>query len=80
MALQLMRSKDRNLFLEDRIDADIRIRTIVPSQRDLLIRMYDRFDPLGAAFGLPPYKTEARREFIGRAVNHRVNLAAFSAA
>jgi hypothetical protein len=30
MAVQLMRSKDRNLFLEDRIDADIRIRTIVP--------------------------------------------------
>jgi len=42
--------------------------------------MYDRFDPLGAAFGLPPYRAEARREWIRGALEHKVNVAAFSSA
>ena len=58
--------------------ADIRIRAAGPPQRDLLIRMYDRFDPLGLALGLPPRTAEARREWIERALGHKVNVAAFS--
>ena len=62
------------------MDADIRIRAVGLPQRDLLIGMYDRFDPLGAALGLPPRRAEARREWIGVALGHKVNLAAFSPA
>ena len=42
--------------------------------------MYDRFVPLGIALGLPPQRAEARREWIGAALGHTVNLAAFSPA
>jgi RimJ/RimL family protein N-acetyltransferase len=42
--------------------------------------MYDRFAPLGAAFGLPPQKAAARRAWIERALGHKVNVAAFSLA
>lgn len=62
------------------MDDDIRIRVVGPSQRDLLVRMYDRFDPLGLALGLPPPTAEARREWIGDTLRHGVNLAAFSPA
>ena len=53
------------------------ILTIGPPQRDLLMRMYDGFDPLGAAFGLPPRRIEARRQWIDGALGQIVNLAAF---
>lgn len=66
--------------MEGHMDADIRIRAVGPPERDLLIGMYDRFDPLGGAFGLPPRTAEARREWIGSALGHKVNVAAFSAA
>ena len=49
------------------LNTDIQIRAIGPSQRDLLIRMYDQFDPLGVALSLPPHTVEARRAWIGGA-------------
>jgi RimJ/RimL family protein N-acetyltransferase len=58
----------------------IRIREIGPAQRDLLVGMYDRFVPLGAALGLPPPAPEERRAWVGRALAHKVNVAAFSPA
>ncbi|MBZ5618998.1 MAG: GNAT family N-acetyltransferase [Acidobacteriia bacterium] len=60
--------------------ADIQIQAIGPPQRDLLITMYDRFDPLGAALGLPPRTAEARHNWIGSALGQIVNVAAFSPA
>ena len=57
---------------------DIQIRPIGPLQRDLLIRMYDQFDPLGAALGLPPHTPEARRNWLVSALGQIVNVAAFS--
>ena len=66
--------------MEGHMDADIQIRPVGLPQRDLLIGMYDRFDPLGEALGLPPLSAEARREWIGVALGHKVNLAAFSPA
>jgi GNAT superfamily N-acetyltransferase len=41
--------------------------------------MYDEFEPLGAAFGLPPFSAEARREWIAVALAQEVNVVAFSA-
>jgi RimJ/RimL family protein N-acetyltransferase len=60
------------------VSGDIHIETIGPRQRSLLIAMYDRFDPLGASLGLPPYPAEARHNWIGSALGQIVNLAAFS--
>jgi GNAT superfamily N-acetyltransferase len=60
------------------VNFGIQIRGIGPPQRDLLIAMYDRFDPLGAALGLPPRTAEARGEWIGSALRQKVNVAAFS--
>jgi RimJ/RimL family protein N-acetyltransferase len=40
--------------------------------------MYDRFEPLGAALGLPPRWEEARREWLDVAMSHKMNLAAIS--
>ena len=62
------------------MNRDIQIRGIGPPQRDLLIAMYDRFDPLGAALGLPPRTAERRCEWIGNALGQKVNVAAFSPA
>jgi RimJ/RimL family protein N-acetyltransferase len=59
---------------------DIRIRIIGQHHRDLLLAMYDRFDPLGEALGLPPRVDEARRAWVQAALHHAVNLAAFSPA
>ena len=59
------------------MDTNIRIRAVGPPQRDLLIGMYDRFEPLGMALGLPPYAEEARHDWIERALSHKLNLAAF---
>ena len=62
------------------MNADIQIQAIGPPQRDLLITMYDRFDPLGAALGLPPRTAEARHKWIGSALGQIVNVVAFSPA
>ena len=59
---------------------DIPIQAVGLRQRNLLIGMYDRFESLGAALGLPPVKAGARRDWIGRALGHKTNLAAFSPA
>jgi len=58
----------------------IQIRPIGPVQQNLLLRMYNRFDPLGAALGLPPIRTEARRQWICEALNRGPNVAAFTPA
>ena len=60
------------------MNADIQIQAIGLPQRDLLITMYDRFDSLGAALGLPPRTAEARHTWIGSALGQIVNVAAFS--
>jgi GNAT superfamily N-acetyltransferase len=60
--------------------SDIQLRVIGPPERDLLIAMYDRFDPLGAALGLPPHTSEARQRWVGSALRQIVNVAAFSPA
>jgi RimJ/RimL family protein N-acetyltransferase len=69
-----------DLFTKPNLNADIRIGAAGPQERELLITMYDQFDPLGAALGLPPYGPEVRSDWIGRALNHDMNLAAFSPA
>ena len=60
------------------MDADNRIRAVGLPQLDLLVGMYDRFDPLGGALGLPPRTAEARRAWIVGALCHKVNVVAFS--
>ena len=62
------------------VNTDIQIQTVGPPQGNLLITMYDRFDPLGAALGLPPGTAEARHNWIGNALSQIMNLAAFSKA
>jgi GNAT superfamily N-acetyltransferase len=59
------------------VTADIPLRTIGPLHLDLLLAMYDRFDPLGAALGLPPRTLEARHRWIGNALCQIVNVAVF---
>jgi len=56
------------------------IRRIGHLQQDLLVGMYDEFDPLGAALGLPPPKAEARHEWVAAALKQEVNLAAVTPA
>jgi RimJ/RimL family protein N-acetyltransferase len=58
----------------------LRIQAVGPHHRHLLMAMYDRFDPLGAALGLPPRTAQARWEWIRGALGHDVNVAAFSPA
>jgi len=55
----------------------IQIRPIGPVALNFLLRMYNRFDPLGAALGLPPIRTEARRQWICEALTRGANVAAF---
>jgi len=59
--------------------SDIQIRAEGAFERDLLVKMYDEFEPLGAAFGLPPYSAEARRQWIVVALKNEVNVVAFAA-
>jgi GNAT superfamily N-acetyltransferase len=40
--------------------------------------MYDAFDPMGEALGLPPRRVEARHEWIDLALFNRVNACAFA--
>jgi hypothetical protein len=53
------------------VDAGFQVRPLELPQRDLLIGMYDRFDPLGEALGLPPRSAEARRDWIEAALGPR---------
>jgi RimJ/RimL family protein N-acetyltransferase len=66
-----------SFFIVGHLDAGVRIQAVGSPQRDHLIAMYDQFDPLGAALGLPPRTAEARREWVGRTLSHKVNVAAF---
>lgn len=59
---------------------DIQLRPVGSPHLDLLSAMYDRFDPLGAALGLPPCTLEARHAWVGSAICQIVNVAAFSPA
>jgi len=58
--------------------ADIQIQMVGQSQRALLVEMYDGFEPLAASFGLPPPNPSRRQEWIGVALGHKLNFAAFS--
>jgi RimJ/RimL family protein N-acetyltransferase len=69
-----------SIAVEDYVDSNIRIWAVGPPHLELLIGMYERFDPVGTEFGLPPHTTEARRDWIGAALGHKVNVAAFSLA
>lgn len=60
------------------MNLEILIRPVGLPHRDQLFAMYDRFDPLGAALGLPPFRPAARDRWIDRALSQPVNLAAFS--
>jgi len=60
------------------VNTNIQVRPIGPPQRDLLIAMYDRFEPLGAALGLPPCTPDARHHWIENVVSQIVTVAAFS--
>lgn len=62
------------------MNAGVQLRQIGPAEAHLLIAMYETFDPLGAALGLPPHTREARRRWIANAVCETVNVAAFSPA
>ena len=62
------------------MDKSIRIQVVGLPERDLLTEMYDQFNPLGETFGLPPRRAEARKVWVGAAVGHDMNLAAFSPA
>jgi RimJ/RimL family protein N-acetyltransferase len=42
----------------------------------VLAAMYDRFQPLGAALGLPPWREETRHRWVQASLSHEVNLAA----
>lgn len=56
----------------------LQIRELVSADNGLLQGMYETFDPLGAAQGLPPLSKEARRDWIDAALRQEVNLGAFS--
>lgn len=75
----LQDARDRSFVMEGPTGADIQIRAVRAAQRNLLTAMYEEFDPLGVAFGLPPHSPEARSAWISSALGHRVNIGAFSA-
>jgi GNAT superfamily N-acetyltransferase len=62
------------------LSIDLRISAAGQPQQDLLIAMYDRFDPLGGALGLPPRREDERHRWIQSALGYGVNVAAFSQA
>jgi GNAT superfamily N-acetyltransferase len=74
----IQNTRHRSYLTVDHVDAYLRLQAVGPPQLNLLTRMYERFDPLGAAFGLPPRSAEARREWICAALAHKVSVAAFS--
>jgi len=54
------------------------IREIGSRERDRLLEMYESFDPIGAAQGLPPQGEDARRDWIDAALRQELNVGAFS--
>lgn len=55
----------------------IEIRVAGPSDREAILAMYRRFEPLGAAQGLPPVTEEGRRAWIDRLLEEASNWGAF---
>jgi GNAT superfamily N-acetyltransferase len=50
------------------------------SHREILVRMYRSFEPLGLALELPPINEAGRALWIDHALRHAINCGAFSAA
>jgi GNAT superfamily N-acetyltransferase len=67
-------------FIGQDMECDVRITAIGTQQRDLLIEMYDRFEPMGAALGLPPLGDDVRREWVEAALAQEFSIAALSPA
>ena len=84
-AIQILRGQFRGTVMAQcpglpDVAAGIELRVMGLPHLDLLRAMYDRFDPLGAALGLPPRSLEARHTWIGKALCQIVNVGAFSTA
>ena len=60
-------------------DSTIQIRPLNLADREILLRMYRTFEPLGGAQGVPPRVEEARQTWIDRTLQQQVNVGAFSA-
>jgi GNAT superfamily N-acetyltransferase len=58
----------------------LHIRELTSADARFLSGMYDQFDPLGGAQGLPPLTLDARRDWIESALRQEVNLGAFGPA
>jgi RimJ/RimL family protein N-acetyltransferase len=57
----------------------IQIRPLTLADHESLLGMYQTFEPLGGAQGLPPRVEEGRQTWIDRALQREVNVGAFSA-
>jgi GNAT superfamily N-acetyltransferase len=55
-----------------------RIHPLSVSHREILLRMYRSFEPLGLALGLPPGNEDNRVVWIEHALRQEINLGAFS--
>jgi GNAT superfamily N-acetyltransferase len=63
------------------VDKDaLQILPLTLSHREILLRMYRGFQPLGSALGLPPRNEECRVDWIDYVLRQRINLGTFSAA
>lgn len=58
-------------------DNVIQFHPLTLAHREMLLRMYRSFDPLGLAHGLPPRNEERRQIWIDRALQQEVNMGAF---
>lgn len=59
-------------------DNRIQLRPLTLSHCEILLQMYRSFDPLGLADGLPPRNEDGREVWIDRALQHDINVGAFS--
>ena len=60
------------------MNSGIRISAVTSKHGDALTLMYEGFEPMAAAFGLPPRAADARGAWIRRSLLQEVNVAAFS--
>jgi len=56
----------------------IQLRPLNRSYRDILLRMYRGFGPLGLELGLPPRNEEGRQIWIDSVIQQEINIGAFS--
>lgn len=61
-------------------DEAFQIRPMNANHREILIRMYRSFEPLGLALGLPPINEARRALWIHHALGQAINFGAFSPA